>query len=365
MKLLLSKCAAVGAFALTIAACNPDRAISTDAVGDPAYGVQLVLTGSNVPKGSAKFTFQRNAADLVRDTVRITVTGLDTLENGFYTVFLGDSLGTSFKRATGTLTITRTDTVLNALGDPVPQPTSTTLLNVSSFQNGGPRNSMVFVTTRAQSGLAASDSIQTVLITIEDNAQATSPSASRRPIFARRGQGTAVLATGIASRTTQLLFGNYGGANPTDDFVYVPTGRGRAYIRGSVLVINDSSLTRPPLGYYYAGFAVKGDSAKAPIDTVYLGEFTAPFPRRNLSLFNADSVIVDPLVQPAGQRAVLAASIRLDADTVAGLGPQSNPFLGFTEVFVTLESKNKVPNRLGPVIVLRAALPDVVRLGRP
>jgi len=98
---------------------------------------------------------------------------------------------------------------------------------------------------------------------------------------------------------------------------------------------------------------------------VYLGEFTAPFPRRNLSLFNADSVIVDPLVQPEGQGAVLAASIRIDADTVSGLGSQANPFLGFTEIFVTLESKNKVPDRLGPVIVLRASLPDIIRLGRP
>ncbi|MBC7790971.1 MAG: hypothetical protein H7Z74_13575 [Anaerolineae bacterium] len=365
MKFLLFKRAAAGALALTIAACNPDRAVSTDAVGDPAYGIQLVLTGSNVPKGSVKFTFPRNAADPVRDTVRVTLTGLDTLESGFYTVFLGDSLGTSFKRATGTLIVTRTDTVLNALGDPVPQPTTTTFQNVSSFQNGGPRNSVVFVTTRAQSGLTASDSIQTVLVTIEDNAQATTPSASRRPIFARRGQGTAVPATGAASRTSQILFGNYGGANRSDDFVFIPTGRGRAYVRGSVLVINDSSLTRPPLGYYYAAFAVKGDSTRTPIDTVYLGEFTAPFPRRNLSLFNADSLIVDPLVQPAGQRAVLAASIRIDADTVSGLGSGSNPFLGFTEVFVTLESKNKVPDRLGPAIILRAALPDIIRLGRP
>ncbi len=107
------------------------------------------------------------------------------------------------------------------------------------------------------------------------------------------------------------------------------------------------------------------DSARVPIDTVYLGEFTAPFPRRNLSLFNADSLIIDPLVQPEGQRAVLAASIRIDADTVSGLGALANPFQGFTEVFVTLESKNKVPDRLGPVIILRAALPDIVRLGRP
>ncbi len=362
---LFSKCAAAGAFALATAACNPDRAVSTDSVGDPAYGVQLILTGSNVPKGSVRFTFPRNAADPVQDTVRITVTGLDTLENGFYTVFLGDSSGSAFKRATGTLIVTRTDTVLNALGDPVPRARTDTTQNVSSFQLGGPRTSIQFVTTRAQSGLLPSDPIETVLITIEDNAQATTPSASRRPIFARRRQGTAVPATGVAFRTSQLRFGNYGGADPANDFVYIPTGRGRAYVRGSILIINDSSLTRPPLGYYYAAFAVKGDSARVPIDTVYLGEFTAPFPRRNLSLFNADSLIIDPLVQPEGQRAVLAASIRIDADTVSGLGALANPFQGFTEVFVTLESKNKVPDRLGPVIVLRAALPDIVRLGRP
>lgn len=364
MRLFSCRYAAGGALALAIAACDPDRAVSTEPVGDPAYGIQLVLTGSNVPKGSVRFIFPRNAADPVRDTVRITATGLDTLENGFYTVWLGDSLGTSFKRATGTLTVTRTDTVLNALGDPVPQATTATFANVSAFQNGGPRHTMLFVTDRAQSGLSPSDSIQTVLITIEDNAQASAPSPTRRPLFARRGEGTAVPATGVASRTAPLRFGSYGGA-PANDFIYVATGRGRAYVRGNILIINDSSLTRPPLGYYYAAFAVKGDSAKAPIDTLYLGAFTAPFPRRNLSLFNADSVIVDPLVQPEGQRAVLAASVRLDADTVSTLGSQSNPFLGFTEVFVTLESKNKVPDRLGPVIILRAALPDIIRLGRP
>jgi hypothetical protein len=144
------------------------------------------------------------------------------------------------------------------------------------------------------------------------------------------------------------------------------------------MVINDSSLTRPPLGYYYAAYVVKSDDVtNLPVDTVYLGPITAPFPNREISLRNADSVLVAPEVQVlvippnlAGDwanpspSAILAASTRVSADTVSALMGATGAFRGLTQVFITLESKNAAEGRLGPAILLRAGVPEIVRFGR-
>jgi hypothetical protein len=351
--------------AVALSGCSRDHAISTSPVGDPAYGVSLRLEPTNLPRGSVRFIFPRTATSSVRDTVRVTLRGLDTLENGFYTVWLGDSLARTFKRATGTLTVTRTDTVIDPVtGDPSPRATSFSYPNTSAFQRGGPRHSMEFVTNRTASGLAASDSIQMVLVTIEGDATAASPSPTRRPLWAFRSQGTDATIGGVPNRIANFRFG-YFSARPESLYVFVPSGRGRVEVRGSVMLVNDSALSRPPLGYYYAAYAVKRDTAQNPVDTLFLGPQTAPWPRRHLSLQHADSLIVDPIVQLVSPPAILAASSRISADSVSGLGGQANPYRGFAEVFVTLESKNKDPQRMGPAILLRATIPDIVRVGPP
>jgi hypothetical protein len=368
-RLALIRLCAAGGLVVAAVACEDNRAITTEPIGDVAYGVQLGLQTNTIPRGTATFVFPRSATDtLVRDTVRLDIRGLDTLENGFYTVWLGDSLGTSFKRATGTLTVIRFDTIINEQGDPEETTDTTVLTNVSSFSHGGSRHQLLFRTTRTQSGLAATDPIQTLLITIEESATAAAPSDRRRPVWARRGEGTAVPTTGRAFRTAPIRFGTFH-TRAESAYVYVPAGRGRAMVRGNVLIVHDSSLTRPPLGYYYAAFAVRRNAQNEPDDTLFLGPQTTPFPAR-LSLFNADSVIVDPAIVSEFPPAIFAAANRVSADTIAALtnrrcpgenNPRMCPFQGFAQIFVTLESKHKTPERLGPIIILRADLPNVVR----
>jgi hypothetical protein len=142
-------------------------------------------------------------------------------------------------------------------------------------------------------------------------------------------------------------------------------------VRGNVLIVNDSSLGRPPLGYYYAAWGVKMDAEGTPTDTILIGEQTAPYPNRDISLRNADSVLVSsqaqapaPPVASAGDWAqaspggILAAANRIELS-----GP--TPFRGLARVLVTLESKHADPTRMGPVVILRADVPDIVRAGPP
>ena len=61
-------------------------------------------------------------------------------------------------------------------------------------------------------------------------------------------------------RTATFHFGNYD-PSPLKEYNYVQTGRGRAITRGNILVVDDSALSRPPVGYYYATYLVKRDDS--------------------------------------------------------------------------------------------------------
>ena len=382
---------------LALSACEPDQAITTEPVGDPAYGILLQLGPTNLPRGTARFP-NPSATDVpptttTADTISVTLSGLDSLEGASYSVWLADADEASVVKATGTLTVIRTDTILDAFGDPVAVPDTTVFANVSAFSNGGPRHQMIFATSLAQSGLAVTDSVNVIFVSVESDANATSPSPTRRPLWARNAGGALVTVLHIDTiatlpavvtdttidrrfRRVNLSFGNFA-FDAAQQYVYVPAGRGRAYFRGADLVINDSSLSRPPLGYYYAAYVVKSDDVtNLPVDTVYLGPITAPFPNRDVSLLHADSVLVAPEVQVlvippnlAGgwanpsPSAILAASTRVSADTISALMGATGAFRGLTQVFITLESKNAAEGRLGPAILLRAGVPEIVRFG--
>jgi hypothetical protein len=338
--------AALALAATATAACSPDRAISNNPLGDPAYGVQLVLLPTNLPRGSVAFVAGATAQD---DSLLIRLRGLDSLETGHYHVWIADSVASAFTRADGDLMVIRADTVLDQFGDPVEAPDTNVIAGVSSFQNGGPAHTMVLTVTRASAGIGPTGPLGLVVVTIEGAAGATAPTFDVAPLWGLRG--------GAA-----LSFGNFQ-PDPADRYVYVPQGRGRAYVRGEIFLINDSSLTRPPAGYFLAAYAIERDVDNNIVDTLYLGPHTAPFPRRHLSLRDADVQIVDPIVQTTTPPQILAASVRVDADTVSGL-TGVEPYLGFSEVLVTLESKAKPDSRLGPAILLRANIPDIVRFGR-
>lgn len=349
---------AASASLVALAACTDNTANSLDPIGSPVYGVSQSVAGSNVPQGTVSFLTR--GAVVPSDSIRATFQGLDSLENGYrYAAWVGDSAGTTFKPAPGFLITTRTDTALNAAGEPTVTVRVDTLGRVTSFQGKGPRTSMLYVTSPSVGGYAASDPTGVFLITIEATATATTPNADRRILFARRGANNA---------SVRLNFGNFVG-DVFKQYVFTTSGRGRVYVRDDVLQVSDSSLSRPPKGYFYAVYGVKRNAQNVASDTIYFGELHSPYPNRATSLRNADSLIVDASVQPpsaaridAGNVMIIAGSVLThSADITKLASATTNPYAGIAQILVTLESKHKTDARLGPAIVLTSDLPGIVR----
>ena len=105
--------ALVGTFAL--GACDEERADLNSPDFPDAFGFQLVQSGTTLPRGTARFGVSGTAVD----SLQVTMLGLDSLNTGSYVVWIGDSLGGTFKRATGTLTATRADTTFDSDGNPI------------------------------------------------------------------------------------------------------------------------------------------------------------------------------------------------------------------------------------------------------
>ncbi len=230
---------------------------------------------------------------------------------------------------------------------------------VSAFQDGGPSTLITFQADSARFLGVNPLTRNLVLISIVTDAAATAPSEIQ-PLFANYTRTTA------GTSTSPLRFGNY---HPRADSVYVfgISGRGFASVfNDEILIIEDSSLARPPEGYYYAASLIRRDSANVVRDTILLGAQTAPFPRRNVSLRDADISLVDPVVQ-ASPPIIVAASNRIDADTISALNAAGNrPFLGVANVLITLESKFGFEAIVSPSVILSATVPNSIRFcGQP
>lgn len=359
---------AFGAAAIIAVACDGSRATLSDPVEGYAYGFNFVANATNLPNAaSARFVFKRTPADVFPDSITITgLRGLDSLSSGFYTLWAGDSLGTTFKRVTGAVTVTRVDTSFNADGGVIATTTVVPLGNVSSFKNGSPRETFRIDIARATSGLTAADSMQTLLVTVESSDAATTP-GSVQVLFARRGDGSAVLPdTGVVAtrprfRNATIRMGNYGPL-AASQYLFIPTLRGRGFFQGPLLIVNDSSLSRPPKGYFYAVWAIKAPVGAEPGDTIYLGEQRSPYPNRSISHRDADVSIPDPAVVLTNPPEILAGSVRVSADTL-GL-PSDFPWKGFTEVWVTLEPKAGFDGRMGVMRIANGFVPGVITLGQ-
>jgi hypothetical protein len=388
---------AASASIAVLSACTDNGANSLSPIGSPAYGVSHVLAGANVPQGSATFYTRSDTTGAptvvvkvpgttrdtilptapVTDSVRLTLQGLDSLEGTFhYQAWIGDSTTYTFKPAPGLLSLTRTDTVLNAAGEPTVVITRTPAGAASaSFQGKGPRTSYLFVTSRKLSGIAPADAFQTLLITIESSTAPTAPNKDRAIIFTRRNsevvssvKRAVVVGDSATDRNTRVRFGNYD-PDLLKQYVYVAAGRGRIYVRDDVLEVSDSSLSRPPKGYFYGVYGVKRNAQNLPIDTIYFGPLRSPFPRRDLSLREADSVVVDPLIQPSSAQfangfspSIIAGGVYVHSkDVTETASATTNPYAGIAQILLSLESKHKTDARLGPSIILTADLPGIIR----
>lgn len=366
---------ACGALLLGIGACSDAHTDVDVPNGGVAYGFQLAADGRNLP--SIQLTYRRPAGTVqtppVDSTVTITLRGLDSLTSRVYQVWLADLNADSTAlinvvKATGRLRAVRTDSTVNAQGDVVTTEVVQEIAAAgSSFTNGGPATRVELRVSRASSGTNAFTR-PLVFVTIETDANATTP-GDIRPLWARRsnrGDETAEVIPGpvtiAAVSTANGRFGNFA-IKPADEYRFVPVGRGRGDVFGRVLTLDDSSLARPPVGYYYAAALVQRDSASnSPMDTLDLGAQTAPYPRRGISLFDADVATPDVVVQSAPP-SIAAAASRLVADTVPALASREKPYKGYAEARITLESKFGRPDVMAPTIVVSGTVPGVVRYG--
>jgi hypothetical protein len=357
----------VGAAALAViaaGACSESRSITSNPAGNLGFGVTLLPPQTtNLPRGTVTFpaTTAASATPGTDSIIIISIGGLDSLTTSTYGVFVANDSGTAFRRATGDLIVTRTDTGTNALGDPVISVTRTTRSGVSSWATGGPNYTFSFRAARTGvAGLGNADSTGIVLIATA-GATAATPSDSRF-LWARRSEGS-------ASRVASMRFGNYA-SRLADQFVFATNNvmtiipRGRAEVRGKIFVINDSNYFKPPKGFYYAAYAIKFDTTGRQLldSSVYLGRKTTPYPDRQ-SLFSADSTIVDPRYTLETQPVILAGAHRVSSDTMPlTRGRTSGFWKDFGRVVVTLENKSRPEGKTpGTAIIATNLLPQSVR----
>lgn len=358
-------------------ACEDTRSTTLEPVGDLGFGTVLSKTSTNLPRGFVTFPAAIVAsATPASDSVILELRGLDSLTTGTYTVWFGNDSATKWVRAT-TLNIrtTRVDSSLNAAGDPVFTSTVTNTNGVSGFRSGGSNKAFRVATSRATAtGMAAGDSLNTVLVSIEPGATPGAAPAASRPLWARRSQANASRVAGVRFGTFARgvpAAANAGNPAENQEFVIATSSvtgvatmtivpRGRVEVRGKILVANDSNYLRPPVGYFYSAYAIKLDTTGKFVDTVYLGRRTAPYPNRSTSLYEADISNPAPDVVFDSPRVIFAMASRVSTDTI----PKANStpaWLDFGFVRVNLESKFAAEGTMGANTVLEGTLPKSVR----
>jgi hypothetical protein len=350
-----------------LGACEFDRATVLSPLGDPSYDFALTSDGRGLPRGTVARVVPLTDADaaVFDTTYEVALTGLEPLTAGVYQVWLGtidpdNPAEPSWTPAEGELTITRVDTTFTPEGDPIPDTVEVSVTSdVSAFTEGGPAIQARLVIDRASLGGVSPFDFNTVLVSLEAAPGAAQPSTDARPIWSRATGGTGstrISVSGVDTMfatvtTTQTVFGNFG-LTTAEEYRFTATGRGRGGIRGNIMIVDDSALARPPVGYYYATWVVRRDDTGSPIDTLVLGEQTAPFPDRSVSLRDADISLVHPVVLDFPM-SILAASSRIE---VSG----ASPFLGYEDVWVTLENKLGEEGTAAPSIVLSGVVPEII-----
>lgn len=373
----IARVVAIAGGVFLAAACTDERTSLTDPEGEPSFGIALGADRRGVPTGNATFRRVQSARSAPRfdSTITVNITGLDSLSSGFYTFWYvtydstSDSV-TSSLRAVGTLRQIRVDTTFNAEGDPIPRPDTTTS-TTSTFANGGPNRTFRFQ-YRPPTALVGVQNTRALLVTLETTETAERPGDARALWIRFNDLGATETRTISAAPnvdttyavTAPLRFGNFR-ADAAKQFVYGVTGRGRLAFFRRTLFAFDSTLARPPKGYYYAMYGVRRDTVTNAVrDTLFLGDLRAPFPRNGTSLRQADSLNVDRVVieRPPS---IEAAYNEVRGDTLAATRDRSpRPWRELAQVLITLEPKLSRPDAASTHIILSTNVPDVIRLGR-
>lgn len=342
MSLSLIRRATLAAFAAAaLAACSDDRASLLEPLGSPSVNFGLSTAGATLPAGTI---VKGGTGPAARYT--ITLSRLEELEgNSVYQVWLGkmDAEGavTGYRPATGTVSVTVPD------GDDEGSARDTLESQTpgSFFSRGGTGATAVVIVDSTSLGERTFD-YNFVLVSVEDNTNATAPGTFSRPLW---GQPVTT-ATG----TRNMTFGYF---DEEDPYVYVASGRGLASARDGILISNDSGLTRPPRGYYYAAYLVSIDTLEGVLltdSTVVIGDLILP--TRTGTLRDADITTIPGVVldEPPS---IAAAYTRFDASTIDRLSSRPRPFINFTEFLITLKQKRADEGTVPPVVILRGTVP--------
>lgn len=382
---LALRIAACVALVVAIPACNDETSTVLAPMNRKAYNFLLTKEGSNVPRGDVTTTRAPVAAGGT-NTFTLTLRGLEKLQAGsFYQVWIGTvaaiggasrdsavNLTTLRRLASNDFVVTKVDTTISPEGDFVPA--STILVNrqvccTSGFNEGGPGVTIRMRTNTAALGVNPS-TLNLVLVTlVSDTVAPPLPDAegSQAKLWARyRTPGSPPAATPAnpdSSVTANLGFGNFH-ATPSKQYTFIASGRGRGSLLAdkNVLILDDSILARPPKGYFYEAWLVARDDNTNFFarDSLSLGPQTAPYPRRAISLYGADSALVDQVIQ-VSPALIFAAASRVQGDSLAGLSTTTaNRFRGIANAYITLEAKLGTAD-MAPAIILGGTMPPPIR----
>jgi hypothetical protein len=356
---MLGRLAVMTLVAAAGVACNSDRANVLAPIGAPSWDFKLSSVGINLPRG----TIAVAAPVGFKGTLTVNMQGLQALSAGTYRLWLADSAMTTVVKARGNIKVIETDTAFNAQGDPIVTiDSSVAFAGATSFAAGGPRQ-RVRVIIDSTTMVGAADPLlagRVFFITAEaDTSAATPASTSPRPLGAFHP---------LTAGSTNLSFG-YFSTDAVQKYVYISAGLGTGGVRDNIMILDDSTTMRPPLGYYLASYLLWSDSTGAR-DTIPLGPQTAPYPRRNVSLLNADvDATIDPTVLASPPR-IIAAANRIDADTVAkltghnaGATGLAKDYRGVSSVRIVLQNKLADPNAMSPTVIINGDMPDLVKKG--
>ena len=334
---------AAAAIAVVVAAtaCKSDRATVFEPYGPNSYDFHLSnaddIASAGLPAGTVTVT--TGATATTPGTVKVTLDNLHALSGSVYKVWIAEAINDDLVNVSplvGNITVT------DAAGN------ETTTANASTF-NGGAGTTIVIdadATTFGSNPSTAQHNV--VFVSIESGTGTSDTPSATQPLWALY----TVSANPSTPVTANMTFGAFA-KKAADRYAYFINGHGEGGVRGTTLIVDDSSLARPPIGYYYGAFLVNADAS----DTLYLGELTAPFPRRNISLRDADASVVDPVVQ-TNPPLITTASILFDGSKAGLTG--TLPYEGWTNFFIALIAKQGVQGELPPNVVTSGTLPTIV-----
>jgi hypothetical protein len=337
----------VGLLIVAGTGCFGDRTTILDAVSGPGYIMRISVTTSGVlPGGSIATAVDSTAALTADSTVVVTLAGLDALSGGaVYKVWLADTLGTTLTAASAFIIVTDVDTLLDSQGNDsiVTTVDSTTLGPVAELPGGDGGTTYQVRIRQSLMGGANPRAQHFAVVTIESSAGAATPSSTQFLWRRFRAPGS----------TGGLSFGNFvpGGTS----FVFARAGTATGTFREDEFQSELNQLSRPPEGFFYRAYMITMSGTR--ITASYgLGGLTAPYPRDNVSLDDADITQVDEVVLPTSIYRARISRLAGDVGVPAGT---TGAFGLIDMVVISLEPKLGVAG-MGPSWILTGTVPEIV-----